>query len=348
MTLTVNGSTSATVNGVTVSNIAVSATGVVTANIVAASNATAASFTLRVTDSQGSFAQATLNVEVTSGSPYEADVDPRPNQAGNPFPGKSGDGIVSPGDVNQIRRFVLGFDMPDTGATNEFQKADSAPLSSFGDGIIAAGDVTQVRRYALGFNALQFAAGPTMPGNPSFSGNSFVGELFNQKPVNLFENNAPLNHLRTVTPIAVSRVGNVLTVGIVLNTNSGEILANALSFTLNFSTADLNNPTNIRLGSGGNSADLSFNDTQAGAGRLSILLDQQPQNTFGTVSQQLVLIDFTVATGAQTTTPLSFSDSTTPRFISDVNGNRLDDAETFTAAIVSVNGPKSRKRVRFF
>ena len=55
-----------------------------------------------------------MNVAVTSGS-YEADVGPRPNQAGNPFPGKSGDGIVGTGDVTQIRRFVLGFDTPDTG-----------------------------------------------------------------------------------------------------------------------------------------------------------------------------------------------------------------------------------------
>jgi hypothetical protein len=346
LTLTVNGSTSATVNGVTVSNIAVSSTGVVTANVVAASNATAASFTLRVTDSQGSFAQATLNVAVTSvtSAAYEADVDPRPNQPGNPFPGKSGDGIVGSSDVNQIRRFVLGFDTPDTGATNEFQKADSAPLSTFGDGIIAAGDVTQARRYALGFDALQLAAGPTMPANPSFSGSSFVGELFSQKPVALFDNNAPLNHLRTVTPIAVSRVGSVLTVGIILNTNSGEALANSLSFTLNFSTADLTNPTNIRLGSGGNSADLNFNDTQAAAGRLGILLDLPPQQTFGSASQQLVLIDFTVPSGAQISTALSFNDSTAPRFISDVNGNRLDDAETFASKPTFVIGIKSRKK----
>jgi endonuclease G len=347
LSLTVNGSTSATINGVTVSNIAVSASGVVTANVVAASTATAASFTLRVTDNQGSFAQATLNVTVTSGS-YEADVDPRPNQAGNPFPGKSGDGIVGTGDVTQIRRFVLGFDTPETGTTNEFQKADSAPLFSFGDGIVAAGDVTQARRYALGFDALQLAAGPTVPGNSSFSGSSFVGELFNQKPVALFDNNAPLNHLRSLTPVAVTRAGSVLTVGIVLNTNFGEVLPNSLSFTLNFSNADLTNPTNIRLGSGGNSADLNFNDTQAAVGRLGILLDLPPQQTFGSASQQLVLIDFTVPIGAQTSTTLSFNDSTAPRFISDSNGNRLDDAETFASTPLSVTGTKSRKRVRFF
>lgn len=210
LTLTVNGNTSATVNGVTVSNIAASASGIVTANVVAASNATAAGFNLRVTDNQGSFAQTTLNVAVTSVS-YEADADPRPNQAGNPFPSKSSDGIVGTGDVTQIRRFVLGFDTPDYGTTNEFRKADSAPLSSFGDGIVAAGDVTQARRYALGYDALHSAAGPTMPGSSSFSESFFAGELFNQKTVALFDDNTPLNDLRTLTPIAVSRVGAVLT-----------------------------------------------------------------------------------------------------------------------------------------
>jgi VCBS repeat-containing protein len=65
LSVTVNGSSSATVNGVTVSGIAVSAVGNVTANIAAACGATGASFTLRVTDSGSLSAQTTLNVVVT-------------------------------------------------------------------------------------------------------------------------------------------------------------------------------------------------------------------------------------------------------------------------------------------
>ena len=65
LSVTVNGSTSATTSGVTISNIVVDSSGNVTADIAAACGATAADFTLRVTDSGGLFAEATLNVAVT-------------------------------------------------------------------------------------------------------------------------------------------------------------------------------------------------------------------------------------------------------------------------------------------
>jgi len=160
-----------------------------------------------------------------------------------------------------------------------------------------------------------------------------------------FKGNAPQNHQRTVTPFAVSRTGNVLTVGIVLNTNAGETLANSLSFTLNFNTAQLTNPTNIRLGSGGNNASLGTNEEQTASGRLGILLDlpvgspaPPERRVFAAGAQQLVLIDFTVV-GAATTSVVSFGDSPTPRFIADTQGNRLDDATTFTPNTLSLTGP---------
>jgi FG-GAP repeat/HYR domain len=64
LTVAVNGAASATVNGVTVSSISVDASGQVTASVGADCNASNASFTLRVTDSGGLFAEATLNVTV--------------------------------------------------------------------------------------------------------------------------------------------------------------------------------------------------------------------------------------------------------------------------------------------
>ena len=66
LTVTVNGNASATVNGVSVSNIVVNANGTVNASISAACGASNASFTLRVTDPGTLFAQATLNVAVTN------------------------------------------------------------------------------------------------------------------------------------------------------------------------------------------------------------------------------------------------------------------------------------------
>ena len=70
LTVNVNGGASATVNGVTVSNISVDGAGNVSADIVATCGAMNASFTLRVTDSGALFAEAVLNVIVTrSGAP---------------------------------------------------------------------------------------------------------------------------------------------------------------------------------------------------------------------------------------------------------------------------------------
>lgn len=66
LAVTVNGSSSATVNGVTVSNIVANANGTVSANVLAACGSTTANFTLRATDPGALFAQATLTVTVTN------------------------------------------------------------------------------------------------------------------------------------------------------------------------------------------------------------------------------------------------------------------------------------------
>ncbi|MBK7598203.1 MAG: ExeM/NucH family extracellular endonuclease [Acidobacteria bacterium] len=101
LSVTVNGGTSATVNGVTVSNIAVSAAGVVTADVVATCTATNASFTLRVTDSLGDFAEATLNVTVSANTAPVLSYAALQNVIGgngltvNPATGPSDNGSVS-------------------------------------------------------------------------------------------------------------------------------------------------------------------------------------------------------------------------------------------------------------
>ncbi len=62
--VTANGAASATVQGVTVSNISINSSGQVTASVVANCAAAVAKFKLRVTDSGGLFAEATLSVTV--------------------------------------------------------------------------------------------------------------------------------------------------------------------------------------------------------------------------------------------------------------------------------------------
>jgi CSLREA domain-containing protein len=80
LSVTVNGGNSATVNGVTVSNIAVANSGNVTADVVASCSASNASFTLRVTDTGGLHAEATLTVNVTANQPPVISVFPPPDQ----------------------------------------------------------------------------------------------------------------------------------------------------------------------------------------------------------------------------------------------------------------------------
>jgi hypothetical protein len=66
LTVTVDGGTSSTVNGVTVSTIDIDNAGTVTADVVASCSATSATFTLRVTDTGGLYNEDTLTVSVTA------------------------------------------------------------------------------------------------------------------------------------------------------------------------------------------------------------------------------------------------------------------------------------------
>ncbi len=350
--------TSITFTGTLASGVTFTNNGNGTATIAGTPAAgTGGSYPLTITASNGISPNATQNFTLTvnqaPAASYEGDVNPRPAQVGNPVPGQSGDGVVTSGDVTQVRRFALGLDTPDAppNASNEFQKADCAPLSTHGDGIIASGDVTQARRYALGLDSRQLTSSLTALSMLLTSAPD-ADDSVEAQTDGSFELAAPMNHPRTVYPSTVSRVGNTLTVGVYLNTFAGETLANSLSFTLNFNTAHLSSPTNIRLGSGGNSATLGTNENQVGSGILGILLDLPPGSpapvagrTFATGNQQLVLIDFTVAAGAPSTSNVFFTSTPTPRFIADVTANRLDDATTFTGtaaaspASISLTGP---------
>ncbi|MGI8884869.1 MAG: PQQ-dependent sugar dehydrogenase, partial [Pyrinomonadaceae bacterium] len=171
-------------------------------------------------------------------SGIEGDISPRPNDPENPNPGQLGDGAVNSGDVTQIRRYILGIDTPDTAATNEFQRADTALFETRGDGEINSGDLTQIRRYALNVETPQNAAGPNVPNlPPSFAEKSGgLAETGNLAPATT----------RTLTVVRTSLVGNTLTVGLVLNTDGSKAGANALNADINYDPAVLSNPTNIQ------------------------------------------------------------------------------------------------------
>ncbi|HKX82587.1 MAG TPA: VCBS repeat-containing protein [Pyrinomonadaceae bacterium] len=74
LSVTINGNGTATTNGVTISNLTIDAQGSVHADVSAACNATDATFTLRVTDLGGLFAEATLVVTATASDAPTLDV----------------------------------------------------------------------------------------------------------------------------------------------------------------------------------------------------------------------------------------------------------------------------------
>ncbi|MCI0537666.1 MAG: cadherin-like domain-containing protein, partial [Verrucomicrobiales bacterium] len=100
LTVTVNGGASATLNGVTVSGIAISPTGEVTADVVADCTASDAEFTLEVTDGDSASATAQLAVTVTANtaptlSYPNASVASGGNTTVNPLTGPSDNGSIT-------------------------------------------------------------------------------------------------------------------------------------------------------------------------------------------------------------------------------------------------------------
>jgi len=69
LSVKVNGSGTANVNGVTISNLSISSEGTVTANILASCEATNATYNLTATDNAGSTVSTQLNVTVTANTP---------------------------------------------------------------------------------------------------------------------------------------------------------------------------------------------------------------------------------------------------------------------------------------
>ncbi len=257
----------------------------------------------------------TVNQESAAAISYEGDINPRPNQPENPNPGQSGDGMLTSGDVTQMRRFVLGIDTPDTAATNEFQKADIASYDLKGDGGINAGDVTQIRRYVLGREPRTNTAGPVAAIPDSMP--SFAEKLSSGSKNSL----DALTSFRELRAIRHSVNGNILTVAVQFN-NFGKGGVNSIGASINYDEKVLSNPTNIRL-SGGAPAGISLGfNKQTERSSIGLLLDLAPASAFPEGMLDLVLIDFTILSHEQSTI-LTFGDQLTARFVSDANGNSL-------------------------
>ncbi|HNG34653.1 MAG TPA: putative Ig domain-containing protein, partial [Blastocatellia bacterium] len=111
VTVTVNGGTSATVNGVTLSGLTLNSSGVVRANVAVTCTASNAGFTLAATDSAGATATATLNVTVTANPVPTLSYANQSVTAGgalqiNPATGPSDNGSVTLIGVQSVGAFT--------------------------------------------------------------------------------------------------------------------------------------------------------------------------------------------------------------------------------------------------
>lgn len=261
-------------------------------------------------------ADATATV---AGSAYEADVSPRPNG--------SNDGTITIGDVGQMRLFAAHLEEPDQ--TNEFERADCAPLATHGDGAVSIADLGQARRFAAGLDAVAFADGTNAAATAPFT--AAFSNVVNGKPSSPGAIMSPAVAARELRPAFVSRAGNRVTVAVDLQAQGDET---GVGFTLNFDAKVLSNPSNISLGSGATGATLTANTNQAALGKVGIILDKDPRQPFAAGAERLVTIQFDVAAGAPATAVFGFGSAPVAREI--VNGNTAVLPTTFTSARVPI------------
>ncbi len=264
-------------------------------------------------------AVAYFSLTGTGGSQtIEGDVSLRPN----------GNGSVDADDIEEIRRFSVGLDMPYQ--SNEFQRADVAPRSSEGDGFVDADDIQQARRYAVGTDSSQIAGGPSSPSSPiaqAASGLSAEGKsLIRTKDGVLAapaafrvdnQNTSPGSTL--VVPIRVDTVGNEA----------------GYTFSIAFDSTILTNPM-VAIGNGG--GDVVFNTNNPGQIGFSVT-----SFSGGTIAEgnniALVNVTFTLASGAPAgTTPITFTDTPARRKASGVDPNTPITQPTYTGGTITISG----------
>ena len=232
----------------------------------------------------------------------------------------TGDGVLLPNDVVLARQFVVGTMTPNP-AFNEFQRADTSPVSSKGDGQLDATDIVQERRYVAGLDEPTAAGGPGGPQQTLLTGPELVDDT-----------SRATTEARTmrIAP-ASSSPGSKVTVAVDMDTHGSEV---ATSFTLNFDPRKLTNPV-MTMGSGvPSTATLTTNKNDAIDGVLSVLVDSSE----AFIGNQIVTISFDIAESAKGgETPIAFTDTQAHRGTSDAEGNHL--ATSYENGAVSISGP---------
>ena len=248
---------------------------------------------------------------ITFAQGFEADVVTRP----------TGNGAVTVADVTQVGRFSAGLDAFD-GAYNEFQRADSAPRSTFGNGAVTVADYTQAGRYAAGLDPLTGAGGP--------SGANLLAQAF-------VKSGAVVNESSLLTATSVQAVNTQADAGsqaIVQITANAQGIENGFGFTLDYDPTELQSPV-VALGADAQTATLFPNTTTPG--KVGVVLAFPANTAISPGVKEIITITFAVAPNAPSgQTALTFSDSPVVREISDVQANVV--GSTWTNGVVNVAG----------
>ncbi len=132
------------------------------------------------------------------------------------------------------------------------------------------------------------------------------------------------------------RQGETLTVPILFKATGVEA---GVGFTLNFDSTKLTY-RNTGLGANGSGATLTENAAGAGSGRLGFVLGRPVGDPFAAGTNELLLVTFAVSPSAALgSTPVTFSDATTRREITDASANAVpfvfvDGSVTIAAGVV--------------
>ena len=245
--------------------------------------------------------------QVTLTRGFEADVSPRPNGNNN--------GTVTTADWTQVGRFVARLDTPRTD-TNEFQRADCAPLTC-GDGRLTIADWVQAGRYASGLDPVVPACGPT---STIIAATDRSLEVTGQSSG------------RTIRAVnSVFTRGRKDSLHIELEAEGNE---NALGFSLIFA-ANLLTFEKVVLGTDASGAILNVNANQAASGRVGMALALPAGQAFGNGIRRLVTVIFSVHPSATAgSTMIEFGDQPVTREIVDLTAAPVTAA--YTPATVTI------------
>jgi len=245
------------------------------------------------------FSNGTVTIVATTN--FEGDVFPRP----------TADRTNSLIDWLYLGRYVARLDYPTNAA--EFQRADSAPRTTFGDATIRVTDWVQAGRYSFGFDPQTPAGGPTnevVPPPPAASGT------------------------RILSSMAVTLLGGEsATVSVNLAAQGNE---NALSFSVSFDPS-LVSFTSATLGSGAGGATFYINTNQLASGKVGFVLGVGIGSMLSAGNRELVRLGFQASPFVSGNFPLSFVDLPVPREISDTFALGLP--VSFTASQLQVLTP---------